>query len=48
VGENIVFGLKMRGVNRQDREAQVIQMLERVQLPGFAHRDPRLLSGGQV
>jgi ABC-type Fe3+/spermidine/putrescine transport system ATPase subunit len=48
VGENIAFGLKMQGVNRLDREAQVVQMLERVQLAGFAHRDPRSLSGGQA
>ncbi len=48
VAENIAFGLKMQGLNRLDREAQVVQMLERVQLTGFAHRHPRSLSGGQA
>ncbi len=48
VGENVAFGLKMRGVNRAEREEQAIAMLKRVQLGGFAHRQPSELSGGQA
>ncbi|MEN9253013.1 MAG: ABC transporter ATP-binding protein [Thermostichales cyanobacterium BF3_bins_165] len=48
VGENVAFGLKMRGVSRPDREALAEQMLEQVQLKGFAQRHPRSLSGGQA
>lgn len=48
VGENIAFGLKMRGINRAEREQQAIAMLRQVQLEGFAQRQPSELSGGQT
>lgn len=48
VGENVAFGLKMRGVNRADREQKAIAMLRQVQLEGFANRLPTELSGGQA
>ncbi|MGF1570279.1 MAG: ABC transporter ATP-binding protein [Nodosilinea sp.] len=48
VGENVAFGLKMRGVSRPDQEAQAIAMLDQVQLSGFANRRPAELSGGQA
>lgn len=48
VGENVAFGLKMRGINRTEREKQAITMLHRVQLEGFADRKPSELSGGQA
>lgn len=48
VGENVAFGLKMRGVNRVEREKQAIAMLHQVQLEGFADRKPSELSGGQA
>lgn len=48
VGENVAFGLKMRGVNRADREKQAMTMLRQVQLEGFADRKPSELSGGQA
>ncbi len=48
VGENVAFGLKMRGVPRAEREAQALRLLERVQLAGFAQRRPSQLSGGQA
>ena len=48
VGENVAFGLKMRGISRANREARAIAMLEQVQLGGFAHRNPAELSGGQA
>jgi ABC-type Fe3+/spermidine/putrescine transport system ATPase subunit len=47
VGENVAFGLRMRGVLRREREREAAAMLERVQLAGFAQRRPRELSGGQ-
>ncbi|NJR65167.1 MAG: ABC transporter ATP-binding protein [Leptolyngbyaceae cyanobacterium CRU_2_3] len=48
VGENVAFGLKMRGVNRVEREEKAIAMLQQVQLVGFADRRPAELSGGQA
>ncbi len=48
VGENVAFGLKMRGLNQPEREAKAAAMLEQVQLAGFAQRRPSELSGGQA
>ncbi|MGJ3251313.1 MAG: ABC transporter ATP-binding protein [Elainellaceae cyanobacterium] len=48
VGENVAFGLKMRGVSRVDRDQEAIAMLKRVHLDGFADRKPSELSGGQA
>lgn len=48
VGENVAFGLKMRGVNRVDRESKAKLILSQVQLEGFANRKPAELSGGQA
>jgi ABC-type Fe3+/spermidine/putrescine transport system ATPase subunit len=48
VGENVAFGLKMRGVNRTDREAMARAMLARVHLPQMIARKPGELSGGQA
>ncbi|WP_088889314.1 ABC transporter ATP-binding protein [Leptolyngbya ohadii] len=48
IGENVAFGLKMRGINRADREEKAIVMLRQVQLEGFADRKPSELSGGQA
>ena len=48
VGENVAFGLKMRGMSRADRESRAIAILEQVQLGGFANRNPAELSGGQA
>jgi ABC-type Fe3+/spermidine/putrescine transport system ATPase subunit len=48
VGENVAFGLKMRGMSRAEQEIQAIAMLEQVQLAGFEHRLPTELSGGQA
>jgi spermidine/putrescine ABC transporter ATP-binding subunit len=47
VGENIAFGLKMRGVPRDVRRQRVEEVLELVNLPGVADRMPGQLSGGQ-
>ncbi|WP_119066538.1 ABC transporter ATP-binding protein [Rubrobacter indicoceani] len=46
VRENVGFGLRMRG--RTDAaEARVLEALARVQMSGFADRNPRELSGGE-
>ena len=46
-GENVAFGLKMRGVERSETDARVKEALELVQLRGLADRRPLELSGGQ-
>jgi ABC-type Fe3+/spermidine/putrescine transport system ATPase subunit len=47
VGDNVAYGLKQRGLGRQERRARASEMLELVRLPGFEARKPRQLSGGQ-
>ena len=47
VADNIGFGLKMRGVSRQEIRTRVRDMLDLVQMPGFEERRPKQLSGGQ-
>jgi ABC-type Fe3+/spermidine/putrescine transport system ATPase subunit len=47
VGENIGFGLTIRGYDRATVRRRVRHMLERVQLPGITDRRPNQLSGGQ-
>lgn len=47
VGENVGFGLKMRGVDKGTIKKKVAEMLELVQLPGVEDRRPKQLSGGQ-
>lgn len=47
VGDNVGFGLKMRGVDKKIIKQKVQQMLELVKLPDIAKRRPAQLSGGQ-
>ena len=47
IGDNVSFGLRMRGVGRTERRRRAQEALERVQLPGVADRRPGQLSGGQ-
>lgn len=47
VEENIGFGLRMRGIGKNERQSQVEEMLELVQLSGYNHKYPNQLSGGQ-
>jgi putative spermidine/putrescine transport system ATP-binding protein len=47
VADNIGYGLRIRGVARQERRARVDEALELVQLPGYGDRRPAQLSGGQ-
>lgn len=46
-GDNIAYGLKMRGWAKQERVRRVEEMLELVGLAGMGGRLPRELSGGQ-
>ncbi|MGE0846250.1 MAG: ABC transporter ATP-binding protein [Flavobacteriaceae bacterium] len=47
VGDNVAFGLKYRGVARDEAARRVKQALELVQLPHTIDRFPKQLSGGQ-
>ena len=47
VGENVGYGLRVRGVGRAERNRRVAELLARVDLPGLADRPVALLSGGQ-
>jgi spermidine/putrescine transport system ATP-binding protein len=47
VGQNISFGLEMRGSSRADAQKTVDEMLSLVQMSGLAGRRPSQLSGGQ-
>ncbi len=45
--DNVAFNLKVRGVAKAARRKQAHEMLDRVQMDGFADRVPAELSGGQ-
>ena len=47
VGENIAYGLMVKKVSKAERVKRVDEMLELVQLSGYAGRKPSQLSGGQ-
>jgi len=47
VGDNIRYPLKRRRWSQAEQQERVREMLDLVQLPGFADRLPRQLSGGQ-
>ena len=47
VGENVGFGLKMRGIDAATIRQKVAEHLAMVQLPEMAKRRPHELSGGQ-
>ena len=47
VAANVGFGLKQAGMAKADVAARVEEMLQLVQLDGFARRKPHQLSGGQ-
>jgi ABC-type Fe3+/spermidine/putrescine transport system ATPase subunit len=46
-GENVQYGLKMRGWAKAARRARAVEMLELVGLAGMEGRLPREMSGGQ-
>jgi putative spermidine/putrescine transport system ATP-binding protein len=47
VAENVGYGLKVKGVSRRMRSAQVDEVLRMVRLEGYGSRKPVQLSGGQ-
>ena len=47
VYQNVEFSLKVKGIERRERDRQVREMLEMVSLDPLAERYPRDLSGGQ-
>jgi spermidine/putrescine ABC transporter ATP-binding subunit len=47
VGENVAFGLKMRGVSRHERDRRAREMLSVVRLSNHEDRFSHQLSGGQ-
>ena len=47
VAGNIAYGLKLRKVGKKEIGTRVDEMLERVDLTAFKHRDVTTLSGGQ-
>jgi putative spermidine/putrescine transport system ATP-binding protein len=47
VGENVAYGLKVRGVDRSTREKAALEALTQVRLKGYETRKPSQLSGGQ-
>lgn len=47
VGQNVAYGLMIKGMNRADREAKAASALDMVKLKGYGDRRPSQLSGGQ-
>jgi len=47
IRQNVAFGLEVRGVPRREIRSRVDELLELVQLGGYAGRYPSQLSGGQ-
>ena len=47
VGENVAYGLMIKGMSRADREVKAAAALAMVKLEGFGDRRPSQLSGGQ-
>ncbi len=45
--DNVAFSLKMKGVAKETRRAEAMDMLTRMQLEPYATRKPAQLSGGQ-
>jgi putative spermidine/putrescine transport system ATP-binding protein len=47
VADNVGYGLKVKGLPRRERTAQVAEVLKMVRLDGYGGRKPVQLSGGQ-
>jgi len=46
--ENVAFGLRRKGLKSGEIVTRVSEMLELVELPGYEHRKPSQISGGQA
>src|SRR3954463_14688336 len=46
IGENIGYGLRVRGVKKPEREKRVEELLKLIRLDGLGSRYPSQLSGG--
>ena len=46
--ENVAFGLRRKGVRKDELKSRVTDMLSLVELPGFEARKPTQISGGQA
>ena len=46
--ENVAFGLRRKGVRKDELKSRVTEMLKLVELPGFETRKPNQISGGQA
>jgi putative spermidine/putrescine transport system ATP-binding protein len=44
---NIEYGLRVKGVSKEDRRAQALIALKQIRLEGYENRKPAQLSGGQ-
>ena len=47
VGENVAYGLRVKGVSKEERRRRASQALATVRLAGYESRKPNQLSGGQ-
>ena len=47
VQQNVEYGLKVKGVGKEERRRRAGEMLESVRLAGYGNRKPNQLSGGQ-
>jgi putative spermidine/putrescine transport system ATP-binding protein len=47
VGENVAYGLRVKGVGKEERRRRASQALATVRLAGYESRKPNQLSGGQ-
>ena len=47
VSQNVEFGLRMRGIDREERRKKVNQILDQLKLETLEHRRPATLSGGE-
>jgi putative spermidine/putrescine transport system ATP-binding protein len=47
VGQNVEYGLRVKGVGKEERRGRVASILRLVRLEGFQDRKPAQLSGGQ-
>jgi spermidine/putrescine transport system ATP-binding protein len=45
--QNVMFGLRMEGIGKNEAKQRAMEALELVRLPDAANRNPRHLSGGQ-